>query len=269
MKSVEKLRSRIRQIIVRRLVQAFLWDRERQASAVWKWFEVALLVSGLTLAGFYLAGRFDSYLESRAALKQIQSLDSTAIPPDLPPTETGASADEEANGAEPATVKAPIRKPSPQRRAPLGVLEIPSIHLQVPLMEGADAQNLNRGVGRIPGTARPGETGNIGIAGHRDSFFKKLKYVKAGDQVVLRSAAGTDTYVVSQFQIVSPRDVSVLRAKDSPALTLVTCYPFAFIGSAPERFVVTAYLENHEAAGATASDVLPMTQPNTTTQEEQ
>lgn len=244
MKSVEKIRNKIRQIALRRLVRAFLQDGERRTWSAWKWLETALLVSGLTLGAFYIAGRFGSYLESRRALEQIQSLDATTIPRDLPPAESGTTSDEGA----PET-QAPIRKPSPQRRAPLGVLEIPSIHLRVPLMDGADAHTLSRGVGRITGTARPGEAGNIGIAGHRDSFFKRLKDVKAGDRAILKSAAGIDSYVVSQFQIVSPHDISVLRAKDSPALTLVTCYPFTFIGNAPQRFVVTAYLENHEAAG--------------------
>ena len=264
MKSIEKIKNKTRRMAVHRLVRAFLGCGGNQP---WKWVEAALLVAGLTLAGLYFAGRLESYVESRAALKEFQSRDAQAFPRPLPPIENRAPTNGEASGADPDKS---IRKPSPQRRAPLGVLEIPSIRLRVPLIDGADPASLNRGVGRITGTARPGENGNIGIAGHRDSFFKGLKNVKPGDKVLLKTATGDDTYVVSRFQIVSPQDVSVLRTKDSPALSLVTCYPFSFIGSAPERFVVTAYLSNHQADGpAAASDAELMTQPNTTTLEEQ
>lgn len=109
----------------------------------------------------------------------------------------------------------------------------PECSSPAPLLEGADAFTVNRGVGRIAGTARPGEEGNIGIAGHRDSFFRGLKDVKAGDSIVLKTTAGIDTYMVDQLQIVSLRDVHVVQAEATPSLTLVTCYPFYFVGNAP------------------------------------
>ena len=112
--------------------------------------------------------------------------------------------------------------------------------MEAPLLEGTDDVTLNRGVGRIEGTAHPGEDGNLGIAGHRDSFFRVLKDIKVGDRVDLEGLERSDTYVVDQVEIVDPGDVSVLRPRSKPSLTLVTCYPFYFIGSAPRRYIVHA-----------------------------
>ena len=125
---------------------------------------------------------------------------------------------------------------------PLAVLRIPKISLEAPLFDGTDDLTLNHAVGRIAGTSRPGEPGNIGIAGHRDGFFRGLKDVRVGDAIELKTLKGTDTYIVDQIQIVSPRQVEVLRPKSVPSLTLVTCYPFYFFGSAPQRYIVTASL---------------------------
>jgi sortase A len=130
-----------------------------------------------------------------------------------------------------------LRKDS---RVPLAILSIPKIGLEVPVLDGTDDLTLNRAVGVIEGTARPGEAGNSGIAGHRDGFFRGLKDVSVGDTVELRSLSARHSYVVESVRIVSPTDVSVLDATPSPALTLVTCYPFYFVGSAPQRYVVRA-----------------------------
>lgn len=261
-KDMKKMRGKIEEFVVRRLAAAFFrWREWNHGWPGWKWLQVALVVGGLSLIGFYAAVRLETYLESRAALNEFQSRSAPEIVRQRPPIE---SHDPESEVA--ALLKAKKQTP---RRAPLGALEISRIHLQVPLFDGADDQTLNRGVGRIAGTAHPGEDGNIGIAGHRDTFFKGLKDVKPGDAVVLKTGTGIDTYVVSQFQVVPQEDVSVLRARDAPALTLVTCYPFSHLGHAPLRFVVTAYLENREAAGNTATDARLINQPDSTTQEEQ
>jgi sortase A len=120
------------------------------------------------------------------------------------------------------------------------VLRISKIGLEAPLLDGTDALTLNHGLGRISGTARPGEPGNLGIAGHRDSFFRRLKDLGSGDTVDLTTGSGVDHYVVDQIEIVRPNDVHVLEPRPVPSLTLVTCYPFYFIGSAPLRYVVHA-----------------------------
>jgi sortase A len=125
---------------------------------------------------------------------------------------------------------------------PLAVLSIPKIHLEVPVFEGTDDVTLDRGAGRIAGTAHPGQAGNLGIAGHRDGFFRGLKDVTTGDEIKLALPDGEATYVVDQITIVTPQDVSVLRPKPIPTITLVTCFPFYFVGSAPERYIVSASL---------------------------
>ena len=127
-----------------------------------------------------------------------------------------------------------------QFAAPMAVLRIPKLHLEVPVLDGTDDLTLNRAVGRIDGTARPGENGNLGIAGHRDGFFRGLKDIVAGDAISLETLSGTDDYVVEGIRIVPPEDVSVLDATASPVLTLVTCYPFYFVGDAPQRYIVRA-----------------------------
>lgn len=124
--------------------------------------------------------------------------------------------------------------------APLAVLRVPRLGLEAPLLEGTDDVTLNRGLGHIPGTSRPGERGNVGIAGHRDGFFRILKDIAAGDRIELLMPKGTEEYVVDQIGLVKPEDVSVLQLRPQPSLTLVTCYPFYYIGSAPQRYIVHA-----------------------------
>ncbi len=125
---------------------------------------------------------------------------------------------------------------------PLAVIRINRIHVEAPVLEGTDDITLNRGVGHIPGTALFGENGNVGLAGHRDGFFRGLKDIKVGDRIDLDEPGRVETYVVEQLEIVSPKDVRVLRTTSKPTLTLVTCYPFYYIGSAPQRFIVHAEL---------------------------
>ena len=133
---------------------------------------------------------------------------------------------------------------SQKRDLPSAVLRIPKLKLEVPVFDGTDDLTLNRGAGRIIGTARIGESGNTGIAGHRDGFFRGLKDVGPGDSLELVTPDGTEHYEVSAIQITTPEDVSVLSATAAPTLTLVTCYPFYFVGSAPQRYIVRATLRS-------------------------
>src|ERR1700683_4130819 len=202
--------------------------------------ERVLLISGLALVTVYGAACFESFLSSRADLQRF-----AAIAP------SSASANREvAEGIGSSGVDFSLwnqnRVPSYKKRvlkqpsAPLAVLHISKIGLEVPLLDGTDSLTLNHAVGRISGTARPGESGNIGIAGHRDGFFRGLKDIGIGDRIELNTAQGTDTYTVDELNIVSPSETDVLRAGLVPSLTLVTCYPFHFIGSAPQRYIVHA-----------------------------
>jgi len=125
----------------------------------------------------------------------------------------------------------------------LGRIEIPRFGMIVAIVEGTTSRTLNVGVGHIKGTALPGEPGNIGIAGHRDTYFRALKDIKLGDEIRIQAVTGLSRYKVDRVQIVHPDDISVLAPSTASAITLVTCYPFYFIGAAPQRFVVHAYQE--------------------------
>lgn len=230
---------------------------------VWKWIERVLFTCGLGLLAIYGAVRFESWHSSQAALKSFSALE-TPVTSAKKSYEGDNSVSLPDFGAwDENRVRAYNESLSKQPGVPLGVLQIPKIHLVVPLLDGTDDLTLNHAVGRIAGTARPGVQGNIGIAGHRDGFFRGLKDIKLGDAIELRTVQGTDKYVVDQIRIVNPDNVSVLMPRASPSLTLVTCYPFYFIGSAPQRYVVMASLERETSNGPGSS--IPGPQPQSTT----
>jgi len=125
---------------------------------------------------------------------------------------------------------------------PLAILRIDKLGLKVPVYNGTDEINLNRGAGRIKGTARVDAPGNLGIAAHRDGFFRVLKDVEIGDSIDMLTHQGEKEFVVSSITIVDPKDISVLAPTDGQTITLVTCYPFYFVGSAPKRYIVKGEL---------------------------
>ena len=129
---------------------------------------------------------------------------------------------------------------------PEAVLRIPKIGLEVPVLEGDDVLTLNRGAGHIPGTKLPGQAGNVGVTGHRDGFFRGLKDISPGDVIEMQRGAEsgnkTARYVVRNISIVMPSDTRLLKDTSESTLTLVTCFPFRYIGSAPQRYVVQATL---------------------------
>jgi sortase A len=129
---------------------------------------------------------------------------------------------------------------STARPTPLAILRIPRIRLAVPVLEGTDDATLDRGLGHIDQTAIPGAEGNSGIAGHRDGFFRGLKDVATGDDIELETLNGKEIYRIERIWLVMPEDVSVLDPTPTRTLTLVTCYPFYFVGSAPQRYIVRA-----------------------------
>jgi sortase A len=126
--------------------------------------------------------------------------------------------------------------------APLAIMSIDTLGLKVPIYNGTDEINLNRGAGRIKGTARIDASGNLGIAGHRDGFFRGLKDIELGDSISMLTYQGSTEFVVSSITIVDPTDVSVLAPTDEATITLVTCYPFYFVGHAPKRYTVKGEL---------------------------
>jgi sortase A len=122
----------------------------------------------------------------------------------------------------------------------LGLLEIPRLKLEVPVYNGASDLHMDRGAARIEGTAMPGEPGNLGVAGHRDGYFRVLKDIELGDEIRITTARGPESFVVQELSIVDPTAVEVLDPTEQQSVTLVTCYPFYFVGHAPERFIVRA-----------------------------
>jgi len=132
--------------------------------------------------------------------------------------------------------------PAPAVGTSLGRIEISRIGVSVIVVEGDDEKSLQRAVGHISGTAVPGEQGNIGLAGHRDTFFRALRNIRLNDEVTLTTLAGSYHYRVDSMEVVWPAEGDVLIDTGGSVLTLVTCYPFYFVGSAPQRFVVRAHL---------------------------
>ena len=129
----------------------------------------------------------------------------------------------------------------------VGRIEIPRLGVSAVIRAGSDARTLRLAVGYIPGTALPGDRGNFGLAGHRDTFFRKLRDINPDDEIRIVTPDGVFRYYVQRTSIVMPEDVWVLDPTTYPALTLVTCYPFNYIGSAPKRFIVRAALQRTEA----------------------
>jgi sortase A len=213
----------------------------------------ALIVVGILLLGVWGAARLHSILGERRDRARFEAQRAAArAAPAPPPTEAPAP---------PAPTSPALRLPEGEvdvslwsevrvkewkeslatdHRAPLALLRVPRLKIDVPVLDGTDDLTLNRGAGWIEGTARPGESGNVGLSAHRDGFFRALKDVAVGDEILLETPGATSRYAVEWTKVVDPEDVSVLDETASPALTLVTCYPFYFIGSAPHRFIVRA-----------------------------
>jgi sortase A len=122
----------------------------------------------------------------------------------------------------------------------IGRIAIPRLRLSAIVLEGTSTTTLRRAVGHIAGTALPGGRGNVGIAGHRDTYFRPLRNIRQDDVITLTTPLGEYRYRVVSARVVSPTDVAVLDSSDGEILTLVTCYPFYFVGSAPDRFIVRA-----------------------------
>jgi len=151
----------------------------------------------------------------------------------------------------------PAEKPRAHKEVPpdglIGRIEIPRLRVSAVIREGADDKTLKRAVGHIPDTALPGDAGNFGIAAHRDTFFRGLRGVRKGDVISVVTPEGTYKYEVDAMNIVWPENVEVLDPTPEPVITLVTCYPFDYIGSAPKRFIVRAKQIAPEASVARAT----------------
>lgn len=128
----------------------------------------------------------------------------------------------------------------PAEDFPEGIVRIPAIGLEIPVFSGTQEVNLTRGAGRIEGTPPLGDAGNTGIASHRDGYFRALKDVEIGHEIEVETFGGVEQYSIVDLLIVDPEDIHVLDESEHKTLTLVTCYPFYYVGSAPKRFIVRA-----------------------------
>ena len=211
------------------------------------WLEATLFIGGLVMLGVFFQVRASSELQRSEGIRAFLDAETSHV--QLQNRKDGQLAVVE--------LKAPDQDLWSEQRVidyqeslktgddlPLAVLTIEKLGIQVPVYDGTDEFNLNRGVGRIKGTAAIDGVGNLGIAGHRDGFFRTLEDIKEGDTIKLLTTQGNINYNVSSIEIVDPSDVSVLAATTSSTITLVTCYPFYYVGHAPKRYIVKAEAEH-------------------------
>ena len=188
------------------------------STSIWRWVERMLFIIAVVCLGYY------AYVSMEAQLYQeIENRELDVILSSAPPV---------------PSAHAPIPHPTPG--SAVGRIEIPRLGVSAIIRAGSDARTLRLAVGHIPGTALPGEVGNIGLAGHRDTFFRRLRDIRAADDIRIVTTAGTFTFKVDMTEVVSPKDTWVLNPTPTATLTLVTCYPFTYVGSAPQRFIVRA-----------------------------
>ena len=177
-----------------------------------RWTQHALLATGCTALGYWTFVTFQARF-FQAKLEQITN---------------------------PETGRATLLRAAAQSGAPFARIEIPRIGISAIVVEGVAPRSLSLAVGHIPGTAYPDEPGNVALAGHRDTFFRKLGDIRGDDEITLTTVAGVFHYSVDCARVVEPQDIDVLDASDERILTLVTCYPFYYVGPAPHRFIVRA-----------------------------
>jgi sortase A len=184
-----------------------------------KWIGYLLVIGGGAALGWCAAILTDAYLAQRLARQQLESMPRATIVSLAP---------------------APAMRRMVKTGTPLGELSIPRLGVSAAVLQGSDEGTLRVGLGHIETTSLPGESGNVAIAGHRDSFFRPLRNVQIGDDILLDTPSGRVHYRVSSFRVVDPSEVSVIHPTSEAVLTLVTCFPFYFVGSAPDRFIVRA-----------------------------
>jgi sortase A len=193
-----------------------------------RWTESALFAVAIALFAYYGSVTADAWMFQRTQRRQLEQLlaERRVAPPELLPAAAAANSRKAAR---------------PAAAGPLmGRLEIPRIGVSVMVMEGTSGRTLRHAVGHIDGTALPGQPGNVGLSGHRDTFFRPLRNIRVNDLISVTTPLGEFHYRVVSTSVVEPADVNVLAAGRTEVLTLVTCYPFYFVGPAPSRFIVRA-----------------------------
>jgi len=196
--------------------------------------ERILLIIGIVCLGLYGIFTLQTHIHQRRLERALERQLEEGQPKKAP---------EKAPGESPAPPPA-AKRPKLAEGDLVGRLEIPRLNLSVMVMEGIGKKTLMLGAGHIPATSYPGLPGNSGIAAHRDTFFRKIRHIQENDVIRFTSPHGVLTYRVKTTSIVKPTDVHVLNPTPQETMTLVTCYPFFYVGSAPKRFVVQAVREH-------------------------
>lgn len=200
--------------------------RDAIGLALW-WAQGALLACGILLVGYCGFAVMDAWVFQRRENSELDRLQ---------------HAQSAASESRPEAQLSTIAKQSfvPVMDGLIGRIEIPRLLLSSIVCEGAESTTLRRGVGHIPGTALPGQPGNVALAGHRDTFFRSLRDLRLKDEIQISTPNGNFKYEVESLVVVEPENVGVLAPSAENILTLVTCYPFSYIGSAPKRFIARA-----------------------------
>jgi sortase A len=196
------------------------------------WLEIGLYLGGIAMLAVFFQIRADSDRQREQGIRDFENAGFTAVA--APNQELWAQ----------KRIAEYENSLKIDAGPPIGIMTIENLDIQVPVFNGADDFNLNRGVARIKGTATVDAVGNLGIAGHRDGFFRGLKDIAVGDEIELKTTRGELKYEVSSIEIVDPSDVSVLAPTPERTITLVTCYPFYYVGHAPKRYIVKATAEH-------------------------
>jgi sortase A len=190
---------------------------EAAGATALRWLERLLLIVGIAALGYFAYVNVETRLYQAMENRELDLI-LAAGPPGAPL----------------------VSRPPVAPGSAIGRIEIPRLGVSSVIRAGVDARTLRLAVGHIPGTALPGADGNVGLAGHRDTFFRKLRDIRTFDEIRVVTPNGTFSYEVERTRIVKPQDTWVLERTDVPSVTLVTCYPFTYIGSAPDRFIVRA-----------------------------
>lgn len=215
--------------------------RAMPTRSVLRWISHFFFIAGIFALGYVAVALLDARLyqarEARRFNQELKArknvtLSSSCEKLESSPASAGPGPRDRVASAGRATVRT---------RPVWGRIEIPAIGLSSMILEGIDRETLQRGVGHIPGTAFPGQPGNVALAGHRDTFFRALRKIRKDDEIKVETLEGAFRYRVDFTKVAAPEETEVLNGSSDAVLTLVTCYPFSFVGSAPQRFVVRAH----------------------------
>jgi sortase A len=207
--------------------------RAEQRPPAWRWAQWLLVAIGAASLGYVVYSFADAEVfQAYESWRLHRATVSSRQPSDVAPSSFRPTA---------SITRAHVQHGAIVSGSALGRIEIARIGISVIIAEGTDARTLRRAVGHIRGTAFPGEVGNVAISGHRDTYFRPLRDIRLGDEIRVTTTEGVYLYRVDSMRVVGAQEVAVLNDSADSVLTLVTCYPFYFVGPAPKRFIVHAH----------------------------